>query len=117
MRDRTPDDRTVPLLILAAGLTLVVTQRQLGPPFLLLAGIFGLVLMVCWVLATRRANQWLAFWHAQLAAAENPPPEKEIVIFGSEPYVTVAHRPVTINRMLIALMVVCRPFMSRAADN
>ena len=54
----------------SAGLTLAVTQRQLGPKFLLVAGAVGLLLMVYWLLATRRANQWLAFWHAQLSAAE-----------------------------------------------
>lgn len=45
------------IFINSAGLTLVVTQRHLGPLFLLVASLFGLVLMMCWMVATWRANQ------------------------------------------------------------
>lgn len=94
------------IFINSAGLTLVVTQRQLGFLFLFAAGAIGLLLMTGWILATRRANQYLAFWHAQLEAAENPPEEKEIVIFGSKAQKNIVQSRVTINRVLMALMIV-----------
>lgn len=91
------------IFINSGGLTLVVTQRQLGTLFLYIAGMFGLVLMICWMLATRRANQWLTFWHSQLAAAEDVIPP-EITIFSGEAYKAMTRSPMTINRMLTVLM-------------
>lgn len=94
------------IFIHSAGLTLAVTQRQLGPVFLFLAGGVGIALMVLWILITVRANQWLTFWHAQLSAAESAPPEQEIIIFGSDAYTRVARSHLTINRILVGLMII-----------
>lgn len=94
------------IFIQSAGLTLAVTQRQLGTVFLIGAGVFGFVLVAFWALMTQRANAWLDFWHTQLEAAENPPEKKEIIVFGSEGYVGMARAPVTIGRILIWLMIV-----------
>lgn len=95
------------LLIHSGGLTLALTQyfqHRLPPSFLSITGALGIVLGVLWLATIMRANQLIAFWHAQLKGLEQLPSAAEAFkVFSSDVYENIAKSRITITRSMLFL--------------